>query len=90
MAKALGYIVMERSDACEQGLAIFLGDALPTAGILSWREKSDMVCVFPDRDSAREAIKRTEHYRLAFGRSDLPESKFCIIVPVAAPAKDGA
>lgn len=83
MGKPIGFIVMETAEDYEQGLTLRTGEHLPPGGILDWRGKKDAVAVFPDRASARAAISRTEHYRLAFGNGQLPERKFCKIVPVA-------
>jgi hypothetical protein len=38
--------------------------------------------VFPIRKAANAAIQRTEHYRLAFSRTDLPEKQLCKVAPV--------
>ena len=55
----------------------------PPGGILDWGTPA---AIFPDRQSAREAINRTEHYRLAFGlvpgaAGSLPEKQFCKVIP---------
>lgn len=82
MAERIGFIVMENAEEWEQGLRLLHGSALPPGGILDWRGK-DAVAALPDRASARAAITRTEHYRLAFGKSQLPERKFCKVVPLS-------
>ena len=74
---------METAEEWEQGLRVLCGTTLPPGGILDWRGKNDAVAVFPDRASARAAITRTEHYRLAYGNEKLPRREFCKIVPVA-------
>lgn len=89
MAERIGFIVMETAEDYEQGLRLLHGEVLPPGGILDWRGKKDAVAVFPDRGTARAAITRTEHYRLAFGNSQLPEKKFCKVVPVARVQVEG-
>jgi len=84
MSKETGYMVFEASEDFEQGLGLLLGDTLPAGGILTWREERHPAALFASRADARAAITRTEHYRLAFGNSLLPERKFCKVVPVAA------
>ena len=81
--KPTGYIVFETCNDYEQSLALLRGDGLPSGGVLYWREDGKPCAVFQDRASAKAAIERTEHYRLAFGRKDIPERSFCVIVPVA-------
>ena len=85
MAKPTGFIVMETAEDYEQGLTLRTGEHLPPGGILDWcdRKPREAVAVFPDRTTARAAVTRTEHYRLAFGTKQLPEREFCNIVPVA-------
>lgn len=80
--KPSGYLVMERCEEYEQGLTLRREAQYPDGGILDWCERKDARAVFSDRASAAAAIRRTEHYRLAFSRSDLPEKKFCTVVPV--------
>lgn len=60
-------------------LGIEIGPHLPNGGILIWTE--GVRASFPDRASARAAIDRTDHYRLAFGK-DLPQKKNCKIIPI--------
>lgn len=76
---------MERCEDYEQVLTLRRSAEYPSDGILDWadRRDRDACAVFPNRASARAAITRTEHYRLAFGRTGLPEKKFCVVVPVA-------
>ena len=74
------YLVMESTDDYEQSLCIEHGAYLPAAGVLCWRGK-EAATAFADRATARGAIERTEHYRLAFGTNH-PEKRFCKIVPV--------
>jgi hypothetical protein len=75
---------MESCEAYEQALCLLRGDGYPDDGILNWDEKNGGRAVFYTRQQARAAIDRTEHYRLAFGRTDLPEKRFCHIVPVVS------
>lgn len=79
-----GYLIMERCEDFEQALILRRDAAYPSGGILDWANDRarEARAVFPDRASAKAAIRRTEHYRLAFGRTDLPEQKFCVVVPV--------
>ncbi len=83
--KATGYLVMESCEDYEQALGLRTGADLPPGGILDWADrKSDARAMFGSHQEARSAIDRTEHYRLAYGRADLPEKKLCRVVPVAA------
>ena len=84
MGDLTGYMVFESCEDYEQGLRLLHGEALPPGGILEWRSGNQPAALFPSRAAARAAITRTEHYRLAFGNSLLPERKFCKVVPVAA------
>ena len=79
-----GFLVMEICEDYEQALVVVNGKNLPFGGILDWSPKPGSAprAIFPTRKAARSAIDRTEHYRLAFGRTDLPERKFCHVVPV--------
>lgn len=82
----LGYLVIERSDLYEQPLGINQRKGMPPGGVLEWTEKAR--AVFPDRKSARAAIFRTENYRRAFGRTDMPEMKSCkviLLTPIKQP-----
>lgn len=81
--KPLGYIVMESCEDYEQALVLRTGAALPPGGILDWsdRKPQEARAVFSSRRAARAAIVRTEHYRLAFGRTNLPEQRLCTVVP---------
>lgn len=83
MSKPFGFVVVESSEAVEQTLALMTGPDLPPGGILTWRCEviPSRSIVFRDRKSAKAAIDRTEHYRLAFG-SNNPERRWCDIVPV--------
>lgn len=76
--KPTGYIVVEHAEEFEQPLALRIDPRYPPAGILDWGAPT---AVFPDRASARAAITRTEHCRLAFGSTTMPERKHCKIVP---------
>lgn len=80
-----GFVVVESCDDYEQALVLRAGEGMPPGGILDWakRRSTDARAVFAERKAARAAIERTEHYRLAFGRTDLPDRKFCSVVPVA-------
>jgi hypothetical protein len=80
--KPTGYLVMETCDDYEQALCIRADKAYPEGGILDWSTRNSPRAMFGTREAARAAINRTEHYRLAFGRTDLPEKKFCSIAPV--------
>lgn len=82
--KAAGYLVLEACEDYEQVLALCTGGDLPAGGVLEWAEGSILRTMFASRQDARSAIDRTEHYRLAYGREDLPEKKFCRVVPVAS------
>lgn len=80
--KQLAYVVIESCEDYEQVLAVDSSNDKPNGGILVWAEGKFIRTVFASRKDASDAIKRTEHYSLAFGRSDLPEAKFCHVVPV--------
>jgi hypothetical protein len=88
LMKPTGYLVMESCEDYEQALCLRTGGALPKGEILSWAAKRtrDSRAMFASRADAKAAIKRTEHYRLAFGYTDLPEEKMCSVVPVCAVA----
>lgn len=93
--KPIGYIVMESCEDYEQALVLRTGAALPPGGILDWsdRRPQEARAMFGTREEARAAINRTEHYRLAFGLTNLPEKKFCSVAPVslaAAQPKEGS
>lgn len=79
--KRIGYLVIEKCDEYEQPLGLTFGTGLPEKGILEWTD-SDRA-LFPDRKAANSAINRTEHYRLACERTDLPEKKLCQVIPVS-------
>ena len=81
--KATGYLVMEFCEYYEQALALVTDTTLPPGGILDWTNAGP-VAMFASRSDARGAIDRTEHYRLAYGRYNLPEKKLCRVVPIAA------
>ena len=81
--KTTGYLVMESCDDYEQALALLVGDKLPPGGVLDWAGAKP-VALFSCRYDARRAIDRTEHYRRAYGRTDMPEKKQCRVVPVSA------
>jgi hypothetical protein len=83
--KATGYLVMESCEEYEQALGLRTGADLPPGGILDWADrKNGARAMFGSHKEARSAIQRTEHYRLAYGRTDLPEKKLCRVVPIAA------
>jgi len=92
--KPIGYIVMESCEDYEQALILRTGNELPPGGILDWADdrRRTARAMFASRADAVAAINRTEHYRLAFGDSGLPEKKFCSVAPVspaAAQPKEG-
>lgn len=81
--RVLGFVVFEACDDYEQSLRLVEGDRLPPGGILDWRGKNgDGAYLFADRNEARAAISRTEHYRLAWSSLSVPERRFCKIVPI--------
>lgn len=75
-----GFIVIEHAEEFEQPLGLETGKNLPAGGLLNWTDGTR--AVFPDRKQAREAIKRTDHFRQAFNSTEYPKAKFCKIVPV--------
>lgn len=81
----VGYFVVEACDDYEQPLFLMKGAKnQPAAGILTWASSTTL---FASRSSARNAITRTEHWRLAFdkqegGGDQVPIKKFCKIKPV--------
>jgi hypothetical protein len=79
-----GFIVLEACDQYEQVLALDVSKGMPEGGILTWSSGRLPRVFFPTRKAAREAIRRTEHYRLAFGRTDLPEKANCRVELIAA------
>lgn len=79
------FIVIEHCDDYEQVLSLAVGAALPKTGILTWATGTQRRHAFGTRREARDAINRTEHYRLAFGRNDLPERKFCKVAAINTP-----
>jgi hypothetical protein len=81
--RPIGFIVVESCDDYEQILSLEFGDELPAGGILVWPEKGFHRVIFRTKSAAREAIKRTEHYRLAFGLDGVPEAKLCSIHTIA-------
>lgn len=88
MSEKTAYIVVDRAAEWEQVLTLRRGDHLPLGGILDWETQSDRVPrhVFPDRASARAAITRTDHYRLAFERPySWPEKANCKILAIRLP-----
>ena len=80
--KTNGYIVIETCDDYEQVLALDCDPVYPTGGVLKWRENREPCAVFGSRKAARDAITRSEHYRLAFGSRAIPEKRLCKVVPV--------
>lgn len=79
-----GFVVLECCEHYEQVLALDTSKGLPDGGILTWAQGRMIRTFFQSRAGAREAIKRTEHYRLAFGRTDLPEKAYCRIELIGA------
>lgn len=89
--KPTGFIVIEQCEDWEQVLALIQGKNLPPGGILDWPlvEPVKMRSVFASKSDARAAVERTEHYRLAYGRKDLPEKCLCRLVGVCdVPPKE--
>lgn len=84
--KPSGYLVVESCEDYEQVLMLSTGKELPDGGILDWANDRMRTArtMFQTRADAVAAINRTEHYRLAFGRKNLPEKKLCSVVPVLA------
>lgn len=82
--KPTGFLVMESCDDYEQALTLLTHDTLPTGGILDWADRTGSRAMFSNRADAKKAIDRTEHYRLAYGRTDLPEKSLCRVVPIVA------
>ena len=80
--KPTGYIVMEQCEEYQQALVLRTGAEYPAEGILDWGSNKEPRALFADRASAKAAIVRTDHYRLAFGPNKFPERKFCVVVPV--------
>lgn len=78
----IGYLVREHAEDFEQVLGLRTGPALPPGGVLEWTNGPR--AVFPTRQAARDAIRRTEHYRLAFGGTDAPEAKYCDVLRLRA------
>lgn len=78
--KTTGYLVIEACEDFEQPLGLNTAAHLPPGGILEWTAQAR--AIFKDRATARSAIRRTEHYRLAYASRNHPEAKFCRIVPV--------
>lgn len=81
-SRTFGYVVLECADEFEQVLALDQAPAFPKHGILTWATDKLKRAVFETRPLARAAIERTEHYRLAFDRTDLPARAYCRIEPV--------
>jgi hypothetical protein len=83
MSKHTRCLVLEADDeeTYEPALGLFFNDGYPKEGILEFTGKKDLVAIFPDRKKAQGAIDRMGHYRLAFGRNDMPQKKQCKIVP---------
>ena len=81
------FVVIEQCEDYEQILALDVSESLPAGGILTWASGSLNRVFFPTRKTARAAIDRTEHYRLAFRRTDLPEKALCRIEVIANAEK---
>ena len=79
-----GFVVLESAAEFEQILSLNVSVGMPAGGILTWPDKKNMRVFFLTRKEAREAIKRTEHYRIAYGRTDLPEKANCRIEFIGA------
>ncbi len=77
------YLVVESCEDWEQPLRLVYGSTYPAAGLLDWGRPA---ALFPDRATALAAIARTEHYRLAFGSTNLPERRWCQIRPAQVVA----
>ena len=86
-----GFVVVESCEDYEQTLVLRQGKKLPPGGILDWADRRDRDerAVFSEKAAAKAAIERTEHYRLAYGRTDLPEKKLCGVVPVQLVTANG-
>ena len=76
----LGYIVIEKCEEYEQPLGLVQRAGLPPGGLLEWTDGPR--AVFIRRKDAWSAVERTDCYRRAFARTDLPEKKFCKVVPL--------
>ena len=74
----LGFVVMDQCEEHEQVLALDESDGMPPGGVLEWAGNGRLPrrVLFRNRSDARSAIKRTDHYRQAFG-TDHPEAKYC-------------
>lgn len=80
--KIHGFIVVEACDDYERVLALDDGQGLPPGGVLRWARGGLRRTLFGSHKAARAAIKRTEHYRLAYGDHDCSEAYMCRIDPV--------
>jgi hypothetical protein len=80
LSARIGFVVIETCQDYEQILGLKKMKNAPPLGILNWT--NSVRSVFKSRNEAKAAIDRTEHFRLAWGRTDLPEKKFCKIIPV--------
>lgn len=80
--KTTGYAVVDFCEDYEQVLRLCIRPGHPKEGVLGWADKEPRA-IFASRSNAQSAINRTEHYRLAFGLKDMPEKKYCRIIPVA-------
>ena len=78
--KHLGYIIIEHCENYEQPLGLRTGKELPPGGLLEWTDGPR--AVFQTRKAAWAAVERTDCYRRAFNRTDLPEKRFCKAVPL--------
>lgn len=78
--KVDGYMVIETCEDYEQPLGLNREAGLPDGGLLIWTAAPR--AIFDSRKTAQAAIDRTDHYRQAFGSTDLPERKLCKIVGV--------
>lgn len=75
-----GFLVIEHSEEFEQPLGLNTSEGMPPGGVLTWTDGPR--AIFPNREIAREAINRTDHYRQAFSPNFWPNKKHCKIVPV--------
>ena len=84
-----GFVVLESCDDYEQILGLDLRPQFPPGGVLRWADKGvgKGRVFFGTKSAARAAIKRTEHYRLAFGDTTLPTMAYCRIEMIALVEK---
>lgn len=82
----VGYLVLEYSADIIQPLTLVYGDGMPERGVLDWADAtSPATFLFPSREDARAAIKRTSHYGKAVEKpGHWPESQNCKVFAVEA------